>query len=110
MLLILGHSIIAAIYNPHTCFLLVSGLVSGPSNPRHTQPCYAALYPQMFGHAPLPLPLKIRTRCKKGNALIHDSLADPEVVVDPLLNAWRFGELVGLYTGTVSKGVSLGFW
>jgi hypothetical protein len=33
MLLILGHSIIAAIYNPRTCFLLIPGLSSGPSIP-----------------------------------------------------------------------------
>jgi hypothetical protein len=54
----------------------------------------------------LPLPLKIRTRRKERDALIHDRLADPQVVVDPLLDARRLAELVGLYAGTVSLGVS----
>ena len=53
----------------------------------------------------LPLALKIATRRKKRHALIHDRLADPEVVIDPLLDARCFGELVWLYTGTVSGGV-----
>ena len=34
--------------------------------------------------------------------MVHDCLADPEVVVDPLLDAGCFGELFGLYTRTVS--------
>jgi hypothetical protein len=57
----------------------------------------------------LSLPLKIRTRGKKRDALIHDGLADPKVVVDPLLDAGGFGELVGFYAGTVSTRVSLSF-
>tara|TARA_R110002003_G_scaffold73_5_gene6838 strand:+ start:6188 stop:6385 length:198 start_codon:yes stop_codon:yes gene_type:complete len=59
---------------------------------RHPLPC-----------ALLSLALKVRTRREEGHALIHDRLADPEVVVDPLLDAGRFAELVGLYTGTVSR-------
>lgn len=34
--------------------------------------------------------------------MVHDCLADPEVVVDPLLDARGLGELLGLHTGTVS--------
>jgi hypothetical protein len=55
----------------------------------------------------LSLPLKIRTRSEEGDALVHDRLTDPEVVVDPLLDAGGFGELVGFYAGTVSTRVSL---
>jgi hypothetical protein len=47
-----------------------------------------------------------RTRCEKRHALIHDRLADPEVIIDPLLNTRCFAELVWLYTGTVSPRVS----
>jgi hypothetical protein len=48
----------------------------------------------------LPLPLKVRAGPEKRNALVHDRLADPEVVVDPLLDARRLGELLGLDTGS----------
>jgi hypothetical protein len=48
----------------------------------------------------LPLALKVRTRREEGDALIHDRLADPEVVIEPLLHAGVFSELIWLYTGT----------
>lgn len=54
----------------------------------------------------LSLALKVRTRREKGNALIHDRLADPEVVVNPFLDTGCFAELVGLYTGTVSQALA----
>lgn len=57
----------------------------------------------------LSLPFKVRTRSKKRDALIHDRLADPKVVVDPFLDAGGFGELIGFYAGTVSTRVSLSF-
>jgi hypothetical protein len=50
----------------------------------------------------LSLPLKIRARGEKSDTLVHDRLADPQVVVDPLLDARGFGKLVGLDAGTVS--------
>jgi hypothetical protein len=58
----------------------------------------------------LSLPLKVRTRSEESDTLIHDRLADPEVVVDPLLDARCFAELVGLDTGTVSTRVSRGLF
>jgi hypothetical protein len=61
----------------------------------------------VFPHPVLSLPLKIRTRRKERDALIHDRLADPQVVVDPLLDARRLGELVRLHTGAVSGRVVL---
>lgn len=48
--------------------------------------------------ANLPLPLKVRTRTEKGDALVHDGLADPEVVVDPLLDAGGLAELIWFYS------------
>lgn len=57
----------------------------------------------------LPLPFKVRTRREKRHALIHDRLADPEVIIDPLLDAGGLGELVRLHTGTVSTRVSRAF-
>jgi hypothetical protein len=59
--------------------------------------------------ASLPLPLEVGTRRKEGHALVHDRLANPEVVVDPLLDARCFGKLLRFYTGTVSARVSLNF-
>jgi hypothetical protein len=55
----------------------------------------------------LSFPLKVRARRKEGHALVHDRLADPEVVVDPFLHARCLGEGFGFYTGTVSTRVSL---
>lgn len=49
----------------------------------------------------LPLPLKVRARREDGDALVHERLAYPEVVVDPLLDAGCFAELVWFYTGSV---------
>lgn len=53
--------------------------------------------------ATLSLALKVRARSEEGDALVHDCLADPQVVVDPLLDAGSLGELVWLHTGTVSE-------
>jgi hypothetical protein len=55
----------------------------------------------------LPLPLEVRTRGEKRHALIHDRLAHPQVIVNPLLDAGCLGELVWLHTGAVSGGVVL---
>jgi hypothetical protein len=55
----------------------------------------------------LSLPLKVRARRKESHALVHDRLADPEVVVDPFLHTGCLGEGFGFYTGTVSTRVSL---
>ena len=66
----------------------------------------------------LPLALKVRTRREEGDALVHDRLADPEGIVEPLLHAGVFSELIWLYTGTglalaqdfVVGGYRCGFW
>ena len=49
----------------------------------------------------LPLPLKVAAAREKCNALVHDCLAHPQVVVQPLLHARCVAELLRLYTGTV---------
>jgi len=62
----------------------------------------AVCHSPLYGTASLSLALKVGTCSEEGHALVHDCLADPEVVVDPLLDAGCFGELFGLYTRTVS--------
>lgn len=52
----------------------------------------------------LPLALKVAAAREESNALVHDRLAHPQVVLHPLLHARGLAELLGLYTGT---GVSL---
>lgn len=83
-----------------------------PSSQRPLLPPFLFLLPPQRLHlrsalsplarALLPLTFKVRTRREERNALVHDRLADPEVVVDPLLDAWCLAELVWLYTRTVS--------
>lgn len=53
-----------------------------------------------------PLPLKIPTRAHHRDALIHQGLADPEVVLDPALEVGGFGEGVGFDAG--AGGFSMG--
>lgn len=53
------------------------------------------------------LALKVRRRGEEGHALIHDRLAHPQVVVQPLLHARGVAELLGLHTGTERQPVSL---
>jgi hypothetical protein len=51
-------------------------------------------------YAYLPLPLKVGARGKESDTLIHDRLADPEVVFEPFLDARVFAELIWLHTGS----------
>lgn len=53
------------------------------------------------------LALKVRGRGEESNALIHDRLAHPQIVIQPLLHAGGVAELIGLYTGTERQPVSL---
>ena len=53
------------------------------------------------------LALKVRRRGEESHALIHDRLAHPQVVVQPLLHARGVAELLGLHTGTERQPVSL---
>ena len=53
------------------------------------------------------LALKVRRRGEEGHALIHDRLAHPQIVVQPLLHARGVAELLGLHTGTERQPVSL---
>lgn len=55
------------------------------------------------------LALKVRRRGEEGDALIHDRLAHPQVVVQPLLHARGVAELLGLHTGAERQRVSLLF-
>jgi len=48
----------------------------------------------------LPLALKVRAGAEQSNALVHDRLADPEVVFKPLLRAGVLAERIGLHTGS----------
>jgi hypothetical protein len=48
----------------------------------------------------LPLALKVGARCEEGDALVHDGLADPQVIIEPLLHPRVLGELIWLDTGT----------
>jgi hypothetical protein len=48
-------------------------------------------------------PLKIPTTAHQRHALVHDGLADPEVVLDPALDAGRLGEGVGFDAGALVK-------
>lgn len=49
----------------------------------------------------LSLALKVGTRAEKGDALVHDGLADPEVALEPLLGTGVFAKGIWLYTGSV---------
>lgn len=53
------------------------------------------------------LALEVRRRGEEGDALIHDRLAHPQVVVQPLLHARGVAELLGLHTGAERQRVSL---
>ena len=50
----------------------------------------------------LTLALKVPRGAEDGDGLVHGPLADPEVVVDPFLEAGGLGEGVGFYAGAVS--------
>lgn len=61
--------------------------------------------------APSPPPLKIPTTPHQRHALIHDRLADPEVVLDPFLEVGGVGEGVGSHAGagwSVRRGTRQG--
>ena len=49
----------------------------------------------------LTFPLKVRRRRHYSDALVHGPLADPKVVVEPLLQIWRVGESFWLDAGAV---------
>lgn len=49
-------------------------------------------------------PLEVAATAHDRNALIHDRLADPEVVLNPLLDRGRLGEGIGLDTRTGALG------
>lgn len=57
---------------------------------------FCTSFPRVAAHKfPLSsLPLKVTARAHDGNALVHQGLADPQVVLDPLLDARRVGELL----------------
>ena len=79
------------------------------SPPLLRRPSYDSIFPLVNvvcdpqAGARLSLALEICARGEESHARIHDGLADPEVVIDPLLDAGRLAELVWLYTGTVSE-------
>jgi hypothetical protein len=106
MLIISSHSR-SAIYIPSR----VSSSLPRYNSARVSGTSRLVLHIRQDSRVRLSLPLKVRTRSEESDALIHDRLADPEVVVDPLLDARCFAELVGLDTGTVSARVSrVLFW
>ena len=62
---------------------------------------------EIYAQPASSLALKVRRRGEEGHALIHDRLAHPQVVVQPLLHARGVAELLGLHTGTERQPVSL---
>ena len=54
-----------------------------------------------LGIGPSTLSLKVGRRGEDGDALVHDALADPEVVIDPFLDAGLFRKVLRFYTGSV---------
>lgn len=83
------------------------------ARPMHTHMCLDFLQRLCWGSSKVnampasSLALKVRRRGEEGHALIHDRLAHPQVVVQPLLHARGVAELLGLHTGTERQPVSL---
>ena len=50
----------------------------------------------------LALALEVSARAHNGDALVHEDFADPEIVVEPLLNIVRFGQALRLDTRPTS--------
>ena len=71
------------------------------------RPCKGPSEASEVAMATSSLALKVRRRGEEGHALIHDRLAHPQIVVQPLLHARGVAELLGLHTGTERQPVSL---